>query len=126
VVVSINYRLSTLGFLYSDEVDDVKGNQGLWDQVAALEWVQENIRYFGGNPDQVTIIGESAGSWSVSFHILSPVSRHLFKNAIMMSGAADEKIVFTPQEHATRMLVGIRSVECATEEDTTINRKVVE
>ena len=120
-------RLSALGFMYSDEVDDVKGNQGLWDQAAALEWISENIRYFGGNPKQVTIMGESAGSWSVSLQILSPVARNLYQNAIMMSGAAlNSKVVVEPKEYVTKFLTGIRKVNCATEQDTTISRKVIE
>jgi carboxylesterase type B len=87
VVVTINYRLKQLGFLYTGS-NDAPGNAGLWDQAMALKWVNEHISYFGGDPNQITIIGESAGSWSVSLHLLSPITRNLFKNAIMMSGAA--------------------------------------
>ena len=127
VVVSINYRLSTLGFLYSDAVDEVKGNQGLWDQVLALGWVQENIRYFGGNPNMVTIMGESAGSWSVSLQILSPQSRNLFHNAIMMSGAAfNDRIVTDPKTSVEKWLFGIRKVGCATEHDTSITSEIIQ
>ncbi|OTF81998.1 hypothetical protein BLA29_008459 [Euroglyphus maynei] len=57
VIVTINYRLSIFGLLYSDEVEHIKGNMAFWDQALALEWVQQNIRYFGGNPEQVTIAG---------------------------------------------------------------------
>lgn len=127
VVVTINYRLSTLGFLYSDELDDVKGNQGLWDQVLALEWVQENIRYFGGDPRKVTIMGESAGAKSVSLHIVSPVSRNLFRNAIMMSGASmTDKVVNRPDQLVKKFLSGIRKIGCASEADQTISHKVVQ
>jgi carboxylesterase type B len=87
VVVTFNYRLNAFGFLYTGS-DDAPGNVGLWDQTLALQWVRDNIEYFGGDPQQVTIFGESAGSWSVSLHLLSPITRNLFKNAIMMSGAA--------------------------------------
>ena len=116
-----------LGFFYSDEVEDVIGNQGLWDQALALEWINENIRYFGGNPKQVTIMGESAGSWSASLHIVSPIARNLFQNAIMMSGAAiNDKLVAQPEQYVFNVLSGIRKIGCATEEDQAISRKVVE
>ncbi|XP_053202697.1 acetylcholinesterase-like [Panonychus citri] len=85
VVVSINYRLGVFGYLYLPEYD-VPGNMGLWDQQLALKWVQENIRFFGGDPSKVTIFGESAGSFAVSVLLVSPQSRGLFNRAIMQSG----------------------------------------
>ncbi|CAG2105800.1 unnamed protein product, partial [Medioppia subpectinata] len=87
VVVTINYRLGALGFLRADR-EDAPGNQGLWDQTLALEWVNDNIRYFGGDDKRITLFGFSAGSRSISMHLLSQHSRHLFRNAIMMSGSA--------------------------------------
>lgn len=86
VVVSINYRLGAFGFLKLPAAG-ITGNMGLWDQRLALKWVQENIKYFGGDPSKVTIFGESAGSFSVSAQVVSPQSKGLFKNAIMQSGA---------------------------------------
>ncbi|CAG2116155.1 unnamed protein product, partial [Medioppia subpectinata] len=86
VVVSVNYRLGPFGFLYGDR-EDAPGNVGLYDQLLALKWVRENIYSFGGDRDQITIFGESAGSQSVSAHILSPLSKGLFKRAIIQSGA---------------------------------------
>ncbi|CAG2107546.1 unnamed protein product [Medioppia subpectinata] len=86
VVVSINYRLGPFGFLYGDR-EDAPGNMGFYDQLLALKWVRENIHKFGGDRDQITIFGESAGSWSVSVQLLSPLSKGLFKRAIMESGA---------------------------------------
>src|SRR5699024_3475016 len=113
--------------LYSDELPDVKGNQGLWDQNLALKWIRDNIRAFGGNPNQVTIMGESAGGWSVGFHILSPASRNLFQNAIQQSGAAMSDLTLNdPKTQMTRFLVGIRKMGCANETDKTISAKVVE
>ncbi|XP_054166219.1 cholinesterase 1-like [Oppia nitens] len=88
IVVSPNYRLGPLGFYMLDPGDDsAPGNVAFYDQLLALRWIQDNIRSFGGDPNLVTIFGESAGSLSVSAHIISPVSRGLFKRAIMSSGA---------------------------------------
>ncbi|CAG2166539.1 unnamed protein product, partial [Oppiella nova] len=86
VIVSVNYRLGPLGFLYGGDHTS-PGNLGLYDQLLGLKWVRENIHKFGGDRDQITIFGESAGSWSVSAHILSPLSKGLFKRAIMQSGS---------------------------------------
>ncbi|XP_021488665.1 cocaine esterase-like [Meriones unguiculatus] len=87
VVVTIQYRLGVLGF-FSTGDQHARGNWGFLDQVAALRWVQQNIAHFGGNPDQVTIFGESAGGASVSSHVVSPMSQGLFHGAIMESGVA--------------------------------------
>jgi len=85
ILVSINYRLGFFGFLSAD-TQEVSGNQGLRDQALALTWVKDNLKYFGGDPDQVTIFGESAGGWSVSQQVLNPGARGLFKGAIVESG----------------------------------------
>ncbi|XP_028635093.1 acylcarnitine hydrolase-like [Grammomys surdaster] len=87
VVVNIQYRLGVLGF-FSTGDEHARGNWGYLDQVAALRWVKQNIAYFGGNPDCVTIFGESAGGTSVSSHVVSPMSQGLFHGAIMESGVA--------------------------------------
>lgn len=87
VLVSINYRLGPFGYL-SLGSDQVPGNAGMLDQVLALKWVQDNIEYFHGDPNMVTIFGESAGSLSIAFHILSPKSKGLFQRAILQSGTA--------------------------------------
>ncbi|CAN7980172.1 unnamed protein product, partial [Ixodes pacificus] len=86
VVVSMNYRLGVLGFLYGG-TQHVPGNQGHLDQLLALHWVRDNIAAFGGDRESVTLFGESAGSMSVDFHLMSPVSGALFQRAIMQSGA---------------------------------------
>ncbi|XP_075694470.1 fatty acyl-CoA hydrolase precursor, medium chain-like isoform X1 [Rhinoderma darwinii] len=85
VVVSIQYRLGLLGF-FSTGDDQLPGNYGFLDQVAALQWVQETIADFGGDPQSVTIFGESAGAVSVSALVLSPLSKGLFHRAIAESG----------------------------------------
>ncbi|HYC56128.1 MAG TPA: carboxylesterase family protein [Candidatus Binatia bacterium] len=92
VVVSLNYRLGVFGFFgHADLADEsldhpYAGNQGLLDQVAALVWVRDNIASFGGDPANVTIFGESAGSWDVCAHMVSPLSSGLFHRAISQSG----------------------------------------
>ncbi|XP_023310706.1 venom carboxylesterase-6 [Anoplophora glabripennis] len=85
VVVVINYRLGPFGFL-STEDEVIPGNNGLKDQRFALQWVQENIQFFGGDPSQVTLVGQSAGSASVSYHVQSKKSTGLFRAAICESG----------------------------------------
>ncbi|XP_063708558.1 cholinesterase 1-like [Culicoides brevitarsis] len=87
VTVSIGYRVANLGFLYLGE-DTAPGNLALLDQQLALKWIKENIENFGGDPDQITIHGQSAGGSSISFHLLSEGSKDLFKHAIVQSGAA--------------------------------------
>lgn len=86
IVVTINYRLEVLGFLCLN-TEEVPGNAGMKDQVQALRWVKKNISNFGGDPENVTIFGESAGGASVSYHLISPMSKGLFKRAIPQSGA---------------------------------------
>ncbi|KAH9496648.1 hypothetical protein Btru_009935 [Bulinus truncatus] len=87
VVVTVNYRLGIFGFLSTGD-DVMPGNYGMLDQVLALKWVHRYIREFGGDPNEVTIFGESAGSACVSLHLTSPLSKGLFKRAIMESGVS--------------------------------------
>jgi para-nitrobenzyl esterase len=92
VVVEPNYRLGLFGFMAHPELSEESGgrgsgNYGMLDQVAALRWVQDNVAAFGGDPDNVTINGESAGSMSVSALMASPLSKHMVHKAIGQSGA---------------------------------------
>ena len=87
IMVGIQYRVASLGFLYFPE-EDVPGNAGMFDQLEAIKWVKNNIAKFGGNPNNITLMGESAGACSVSLHLLSPLSRNLFSQAIMQSASA--------------------------------------
>jgi para-nitrobenzyl esterase len=93
VVVTINYRLGPLGFLRLNDITHGRipssGNEGLLDQLAALHWVRDNIAEFGGDPDNVTIFGESAGGMSVGALLAMPSARGLFHKAIAQSGSCD-------------------------------------
>uniref|UniRef100_A0A674AGJ4 Carboxylic ester hydrolase n=1 Tax=Salmo trutta TaxID=8032 RepID=A0A674AGJ4_SALTR len=87
IVVTLGYRVGTLGFLSSGDASG-PGNYGLWDQHAAIAWVNRNIRAFGGDPNNITVFGESAGAASVSFQTLSPHNKGLIRRAISQSGVA--------------------------------------
>ncbi|KAG5895361.1 hypothetical protein JTB14_029588 [Gonioctena quinquepunctata] len=87
IIVTSNYRVGPFGFLSTGD-DVIPGNNGLKDQLLALQWTNENIQYFGGDPNKITIFGQSAGAASVSYHILSPKSKGLFRSAICESGSA--------------------------------------
>jgi para-nitrobenzyl esterase len=93
VLVTINYRLGALGFLNLNELTSGKipstGNEGLLDQIAALRWVKENIASFGGDPDNVTVFGESAGGMSVGCLLTLPGARGLFHKAIIQSAVGE-------------------------------------
>ncbi|KAM5262850.1 pyrethroid hydrolase Ces2e-like [Ctenodactylus gundi] len=104
VIVVIQYRVGVLGF-FSTGDEHATGNWGYLDQVAALRWVQQNIAHFGGNPDRVTIFGQSAGGASVSTQVLSPMSKGLFHGAIMESGVALVPDLISNSTEAVSMIV---------------------
>ncbi len=87
IVVTLNYRLGALGFLAHAGLESDSGNFGLMDQQAAIKWVKENIAGFGGDADNMTLFGESAGGHSVLSHIVSPQTQGLFQRAIIQSGS---------------------------------------
>ncbi|EGD82665.1 hypothetical protein PTSG_11995 [Salpingoeca rosetta] len=94
VYVNFNYRLGPLGFIALEEMRQEHGHAGvlgLMDQQLALQWVQNNIRAFGGDPAQVTVMGESAGAFCLCFHLVSPQSAGLFQRVIMQSSMCDMK-----------------------------------
>ncbi len=114
VTVTINYRLGIFGFLAHPELTqesrhNASGNYGLLDQHAALEWVQKNIAAFGGDPAQVTIAGESAGSMSVSVQVASPLSKGLFRGTIAESGACLANL--QPQSLSTAEQNGVNTLK---------------
>ena len=91
IAVSLNYRVGGWGFLSSREMQAAgASNIGLFDQRLALEWIHENIRAFGGDPDKIIIAGESSGAFSVGYHLVGFGGNHenLFRGAILESGTA--------------------------------------
>uniref|UniRef100_U5ESU7 Carboxylic ester hydrolase n=1 Tax=Corethrella appendiculata TaxID=1370023 RepID=U5ESU7_9DIPT len=109
IVASMQYRVGAFGFLYlapylSGNEDEAPGNVGLWDQALAIRWLKENAKAFGGDPDLITLFGESAGGSAVSLHLLSPVTKGLSKRGILQSGTLN-----APWSHMT----GERAVKVA-------------
>lgn len=107
VYVSIEYRLGPLGFMAHPEAskesaDGISGNYGIYDQICALNWIHDNIASFGGDPDKVTICGESAGGISVSILCASPLCKGLFRGAISESGGS-----FCPVSSADASMMGL-------------------
>lgn len=112
VVVIIRYRLGVFGCLFGDR-DDMPGNLPLEDQSIALEWVKDNIRYFGGDSEKVTISGLSAGSISVSLHYMKPGARSLFHQAILQSGAIRTDVEESVDDAMKRMRYVAKKVGCS-------------
>ena len=96
--VTLNYRLGPMGFVYLPELKEeagFAGNYGLFDQLTAIRWVRDNIAAFGGDPENITIMGQSAGAMSVQQHCLSPLTQGLFQRAVMSSGGGVSKLMPT-------------------------------
>ncbi|KAE9549789.1 hypothetical protein FO519_006997 [Halicephalobus sp. NKZ332] len=102
IVVTINYRLGFFGFSAGD---DIPSNIGLWDQTMALQWVRDNIHAFNGNPNNITVFGQSAGGASVDFLTLSPHSQNLFKKAIPMAGTALCSFPHNEKKHVKQVCI---------------------
>ena len=96
VAVTCNYRLGPMGFMCLPELEAEAGhtgNYGMFDQIAALEWVRKNIKAFGGNPENITVMGQSAGAMSVTNLCLSPLTDGMFAKAVMNSGGGVHKLM---------------------------------
>lgn len=115
VVVTFNYRLGVFGFL-SVNHESSPGNMGLHDQAAALKWVKANIEAFGGDPDKVTLFGQSSGAFSVGYHLMSPITRNLFNRAILQSGSPlNPQVLEDPNSVLDRAQQLAIRVSCANE-----------
>ncbi|XP_016907128.2 esterase FE4 [Apis cerana] len=114
VLVTFNFRHGALGFLNTED-KSAPGNAGMKDQVLALKWVKDNIHYFGGCPNRVTIFGDSSGGASVQYHMLSPMSEGLFKSVIQQSGTVLNPwaITYNPREQAFMLgeALGIKTTD---------------
>ena len=115
VLVNLNYRLGVLGFMNLNHVTGGKipstGNEGLLDQIAALRWVHDNIEVFGGDPENVTVFGESAGAMSIGCLLAMPEARGLFKKAILQSGSNTCRPVAEAADAAEKFLEALRLTE---------------
>ncbi|XP_033727702.1 uncharacterized protein LOC117317000 [Pecten maximus] len=123
IVVTTNYRLGLFGFLSTGDAA-LPGNYGLWDMIEALKWVNKNIASFGGDPESVTIFGESAGGFAVSYLSIIPSNEGLFHRVISQSGVGIGEIwsVMDPFKIAKR--IGSH-VGCITENDSTIDKNAL-
>ena len=103
IIVAPQYRLGAFGFLYSGD-ENAPGNAGLYDQLLALQWVQDNIENFGGDPSKVTIMGNDAGGVSVGFHLISPLSEDLFLRGALLSGSPLQPGMIRDRSESIKML----------------------
>lgn len=107
IIASMQYRVGAFGFLYLNKhftnSEEAPGNMGLWDQALALRWLRDNAAAFGGDPDLITIFGESAGGSSVSLHLISPVTRGLVRRGILQSGTLNAPWSYMTGEKANEV-----------------------
>ncbi|XP_076319566.1 acetylcholinesterase-1-like [Tachypleus tridentatus] len=121
----MNYRVGLFGFLNAN-TESCPGNMGLHDQLVAIKWIKENIKVFGGDPNQITLFGESAGAMSIGGHLVSPLSRGLFTRAILQSGSLYGPIVKGSDSHSGRSKVReiSKRVGCFNDEEVDIESMV--
>ena len=104
IYVTLNYRLSVLGFLSTGD-NTLPGNHGMWDQHMAIQWVHDHIENFGGDPEKITIAGESAGSAAVVHHALYKGSKPLFNGVIAQSGSANNAFMIEMNPHRKFLMI---------------------
>jgi para-nitrobenzyl esterase len=119
VVVTVTHRLSSLGYLNLADLDPSgpwadAGAAGMLDLVAALEWVRENIENFGGDPDRVTIVGQSGGGWKVSTLLAMPAARNLYHRAVIQSGSLVSHMPREAAAQVSRAFIGLLGLTPAT------------
>ena len=128
IVVTINYRLGVYGFLHIKGTE-AKGNQGILDQHLAMKWIYENANFFGGDNTRITLGGQSAGSWSVGYHLMYEPSWKYFRNAILGSGNPLElssKRLFTSEEATTQAANVGKILGCYDETPAITNQELFE
>ncbi|XP_064091370.1 acetylcholinesterase-like [Macrobrachium nipponense] len=123
IVASMQYRVGAFGYLYLD-IEDAAGNQGMYDQALAMKWIKDNAEYFGGDPNRITLFGESAGGSSITIHLLSPVSKHLFDKAIIQSGVVNSPWSIMTREKAYD--IGVKLVDDVGCNSTMLGERVAE
>lgn len=99
IMAALNYRLGPFGFCSHPDLTDengICGNYGLFDQTAAIQWIKDNISAFGGNPDKITLMGQSAGAMSVDIHLSNSLVKNDFKGAVMLSGSGLQRFLMKP------------------------------
>ncbi|XP_069689983.1 juvenile hormone esterase-like isoform X1 [Periplaneta americana] len=119
VLVTINYRLGVFGFISTGD-DEAPGNFGLKDQVAALRWVRDNIAELGGDPNKVTLQGQSAGAQSINYHMFSPLSRGLFHAAMSESGSAYKANVIPVADPLAKAKQQAELVDCPVDDSSVL------
>lgn len=115
VMVSMAYRVAALGFLSTGD-QEIAGNFGLKDQALAIKWTAKNIKFFGGDPKKITLLGQSSGATSAHLHLLSPLSQHLIHSVILLSGSAIapyQSVSRNPRCHAIDLAVELGILNAA-------------
>ncbi|XP_033726510.1 cholinesterase-like [Pecten maximus] len=123
VVVTVNYRLGIFGFLSTMD-NASRGNYGLWDQRLAMQWVKDNIEAFGGDPNSITIFGESAGAFSVGLHAIIPENRGLFQRVIAESGTGNSPYAINHEPTKYARGYGVY-LKCLNENDVTFDTEML-